>query len=1407
MKKITWEQFEVLNENKTASFENMCRLLFNRQFFDNKKNLISKPNHPGVEVYPEFEVKSGKWISFQSKFFTGNTDYTQIRESAIKTVEYFSGSLDIFYLYCNKNIDSDSQSYKNIEELLTSAGIEIKLITNQAILDQVFQYPIISEYFFDHHFLNVDWFQEKLEESLDAMGSRYNRKFNVSTETEEKFKLFLKNSETLKIIESKKNKAISEFVNLRPYLSEKEDILLIDIISKICTFNIESVKEIETCLNWKEEIDSEFSRQFKLVKSKIEKLEELEIKDSWKKRKNRSRIQALRSLTSIATLMEFNELEQKLIQKKILIIKGEAGTGKSQLLSEYANEIVIDGGHAILLPSHVFLSSETIQSQILSRLGLGIDFREFLDVLEITGELTNQNTYLFIDAINESSNREIWKSGLSMIFREIEKLNFVKVVISLRSGYEDTVFDESIRRKITDCEIPAITHNGFWNNSIEAVKEFLNYYQIPFSPSYSFQSEMANPLFLTMFCKVYDGNDFDLYQLLEKFLEKADRDAQKAIDLQDFVPILNDLVKEIADFQFKNGLYTVGRNDILKMEFWDFNGLSNKKLQYLSSLGKSGIFVSFMSDGEEKYRFGYNLLEDFICAKVIINRFSIAQKCKEYLRNDLLKIGNSERKVWENADVFIVATNLFFAKFGEECIDITTDISDEHDRNRILDEYVKSFSWRPSQNIDLKHFREFINKNRITRNTIFNVLIENSVKPNNPLNADFLHEILINKPLNKRDYMWTIYINDLVYEDDRLFQLINLFDKGKKLENSRENTWLLLVLFSWLLTSSNRLLRDKASKAMIELLKDDFSLSLSLLKKFENVNDPYVIQRLYGVVFGACTKNLNMVEPELKELAEYIYTTIFDKDLVYPDILLRDYAKLIIEYFLFKCPKSGTIINEATFRPPYNSEIIPIAKKVKDKYDGGLNIIAHSMALDGAERMYGDFGQYVFDPALRYFSGVDSVNIYNYSMDFIENELSYKNNLFAEHDCLRNRNSYDRYNTGKIERIGKKYQWITMYNILARVSDHYKFSDIYTWNNGEEPEEFDGAWNPYVRDFDPTLNRNFLDDPSCPVFAKKELKGLDFISKDAPKEVVKEWVSNEDDVFFSTGPDLLLLDESQTKWVALDDYMIIKNTDDELDLMRIGDGSGKQQKCLIADGYFIKKSEFSDLQNDLSSKNLRKISFPESLGNIYQLYNREFGWSSGYKRSVGDCSWSDYEVETGKFDTIEYPNFNISIIDDINGDEFETLEYKNEKTEKYKVPIKKSIARIMSTIDRFLCEGQYDASQEESTSFDIPCSLLISGLELVQREYDGYYYDKNGELVALYIKDSEEFDSSHRFLIRKDHLNKFLDQNELTLFWICRGEKNFMVQEIREQEWSEWGGLLCLSNDKIVGEIVKYDKK
>ncbi|EIB6117779.1 hypothetical protein K9D10_002768, partial [Enterococcus faecalis] len=217
--KISWSQFSAINDNTTSSFEDLCRLLFNKQFFNGSKNFVSKPNHPGVEVFPIFEENSGKWISFQAKFFSSTINYSDIEESIKKTIKHHSGDLDVFYLYCNKDISTGSKGYKKCEKLLHSAGIEIEIIANKAILDRVITNPRLGEYFFGQYFLKEEWFEEKLEQSLDSMGTRYNKLFNISTETEKEFRLFLKNSETLKIIEEKNKEAVNELKDFKYYLS------------------------------------------------------------------------------------------------------------------------------------------------------------------------------------------------------------------------------------------------------------------------------------------------------------------------------------------------------------------------------------------------------------------------------------------------------------------------------------------------------------------------------------------------------------------------------------------------------------------------------------------------------------------------------------------------------------------------------------------------------------------------------------------------------------------------------------------------------------------------------------------------------------------------------------------------------------------------------------------------------------------------------------------------------------------------------------------------------------------------------------------------------------------------------------------------------------------------------------
>ena len=64
------------------------------------------------------------------------------------------------------------------------------------------------------------------------------------------------------------------------------------------------------------------------------------------------------------------------------------------------------------------------------------------------------------------------------------------------------------------------------------------------------------------------------------------------------------------------------------------------------------------------------------------------------------------------------------------------------------------------------------------------------------------------------------------------------------------------------------------------------------------------------------------------------------------------------------------------------------------------------------------------------------MSIFNFAMHLIIHEYGYTEKQFGAYDMHVGRGYHDRHDTAKRERIGKKYQWIAMYNILARVSDH-----------------------------------------------------------------------------------------------------------------------------------------------------------------------------------------------------------------------------------------------------------------------------------------------------------------------------------------------------------------------------------
>lgn len=58
-------------------------------------------------------------------------------------------------------------------------------------------------------------------------------------------------------------------------------------------------------------------------------------------------------------------------------------------------------------------------------------------------------------------------------------------------------------------------------------------------------------------------------------------------------------------------------------------------------------------------------------------------------------------------------------------------------------------------------------------------------------------------------------------------------------------------------------------------------------------------------------------------------------------------------------------------------------------------------------------------------------------------------------------------------------------------------------------------------------------------------------------------------------------------------------------------------------------------------------------------------------------------------------------------------------------------------------------------------------------------------------------------------LKKFLEDNQLVLFWTCMGEKQcFCGTNSWEQKWSEWSSFAYLGeNDEIVGNYQQIENK
>lgn len=150
---LNWNQFAVFNDNATDAFEDMCRDLFYCEYLHETRNPHSDHNNPGVEVLPILEPirddgEPQKLISFQAKYFEISISNSQILKSLKQAVGYYNGQLGRVYLFCNKVISKNSDRFKKFQDVLSSASIELELVTDKDIFTLLRKHKRVADYYF-----------------------------------------------------------------------------------------------------------------------------------------------------------------------------------------------------------------------------------------------------------------------------------------------------------------------------------------------------------------------------------------------------------------------------------------------------------------------------------------------------------------------------------------------------------------------------------------------------------------------------------------------------------------------------------------------------------------------------------------------------------------------------------------------------------------------------------------------------------------------------------------------------------------------------------------------------------------------------------------------------------------------------------------------------------------------------------------------------------------------------------------------------------------------------------------------------------------------------------------------------------------------------------------------------------
>lgn len=1373
MQNLDFNNIRPLGSVNDGFEEMVCQLAHRMDVPSGKRFVRNGRPDGGVECY--WELNNGDLWMWQAKFFPSSLSASQFNQINDSVVTAFSVHKNIKRYYivlpidladdgkaktksARKRYDEKVSQWQKLEGAEETEFIFWGKHELLSILCGKENEGLVYFWFSKDEFTAKD-FENQNKKAIDALGARYTPELNVELDISKSFDGLSRNAKFAERFKSNLLKCKKAWDGIHPAEDdrksdafddlEKKEADLFDECGKIVFDGIERLPI--DILQTKIQSASSAAQAF---------INYLEDKLSTPKEKSDDSHTISNVREFYFELSDFlgylEEPECKVANTPILLVSGDAGTGKSHLLADVVERRKDDGRYSLLFLGQHFNVQDDPWTQIFKQLKFTGSEEEFLQALEAKAESTGHRVIIFIDALNEGGGKVLWDSYIVSFINQIKEHPWLGLVMSIRSTYVRAIFGD---KKMDG--VQRITHRGFESRSFDAIKLYFKNYNIVLPSVPLLLPEFQNPLFLKLFCEGLSKNGltkidegmYGISSVITLFINGVEKDLSSPHkkNYSSDLHVVRKAVNVLIDYQVENLTTEVPIAKALELT----DGVRKDKFgngDLLDELLSYGVIAKDMryrggKQYEEVVYLSYERFDDFLTAQRLLEQSESAAVAVK-------KIIKDERDLGYYAGILESFAIIIPEKEGRELYEILPEYRDD---DTVVDSVIKSLLWRKKSTIG-KGLVDFFNDVMDDRRSLdfFSVLIQVGPTVNHYFNAEFLHRNLMQWSMAERDSQWSIGLKRFSGNGSPVDTLIDWAKEyyGQAKIDS-ESKSLTAIVLAWFTTCMDRRIRDNASKGLIALVRDDVDLMIKLIEKFDGVNDPYVVERVYAAAYGCAL--LSKTTNRLPELAQSVYAHIFDVEgEVYPDAMVRDYAKGVIEYTLTKYPDLQ--LGDKTFVPPYNSsfseefpadeEVRAYSKKNKDGkwITPGIDAILSSMVTEHGYTLYGDFGRYVFQSHL-YGWRIDPQKLSNLAVKWIMERYGYREELFGKYD--------DTVGTGRMrnlslgERVGKKYQWIALHEMMARLSDNYPLHN--SWYD-DKVISYNGTWEPCVRDFDPTM-----------LIQKRITKWFEPESKywwnnqkyEEWNCEMAEWARNDINL-----PDpasvIESVDDKGTHWLALQAMPDWEEPHEK-------DAKVYRSLWYQIRSFIIDEDKFDVFLRWASEQNFTGRLMPEQ-SDRYELFSREFYWSPAYKY---------YESE------------GITVREIID-------KKRNEK-----------IADVELPCINFLWESEYDYSKQDTLSYLKPSRQLFEGMDMRYSDTDGELLDADGNLLCF---DACANHNSHEYLlVRKDTFVRYLQSNHKKIVWALIGEKNLMGSMITHSEWLDISGTYYLDSDnELKGSMATY---